>query len=281
MTLQEILERFTDLHILVAGDPMTDVYHFGRVDRLSPEAPVPVFVEESVSRRAGGAANVVAQLRALNVTSRSTFPPCEVWTEKHRYLVGHQQLFRVDHDFNVQADWSRHGDAKDWQALVISDYAKGALLGPMLEHKIAEFALAGVPIIVDPKGTVWTRYVGATVICPNDREMSGTWNGIPAVVHKRGALGLRLYGAPTPYREPEAVDGMGISRHFQDFPAKAKHVFDVTGAGDTVTAVIAATVAAGGTLEQACELANIAAGYVVGEVGTTVCPLEVLEGLIP
>ena len=274
MALRELIDRFEGLAIFVAGDPMTDVYHFGHVDRLSQEAPVPVFVEDSVSRRAGGAANVVANLRALNIDTRNTFPPYEIWTEKHRYIAGHHQLFRVDHDVNVAADWSGVEKPKKWDALVISDYRKGAFLGPNLAKQIEAFADAGVPIIVDPKGEDWSSYERATVICPNHLELAAVekhdfcrfepaskWN----IVEKRGADGIRLHRF-----------GNGPLA----FSATARHVFDVTGAGDTVTAIVAATMAAGGTLEEACLLANIAAGHVVGEVGTAVCPLETLRRLV-
>jgi D-beta-D-heptose 7-phosphate kinase/D-beta-D-heptose 1-phosphate adenosyltransferase len=272
MELREIIESFAELSILVAGDPMADVYHFGHVDRLSPEAPVPVFLEDSVSRRPGGAANVVQQLRALGIRTGNTFPPCDIWSEKHRYLVGHQQLFRVDKDVNVAADWSSAGRPREWHALVISDYNKGAVLGPRLAEQIAAFNAAAVPIVVDPKGLDWAKYQGCDVITPNSSELHGhnyTVSKMGRIVHKAGPDGLYLHlcGVPESTR--------------QHFPAQAQHVFDVTGAGDTVTALIAATLAAKGTLEQGCELANIAAGYVVGEVGTTTCPLAVLRDRLP
>jgi D-beta-D-heptose 7-phosphate kinase / D-beta-D-heptose 1-phosphate adenosyltransferase len=263
--LRELLEGFAELTLLVTGDPMTDVYHFGHVDRLSPEAPVPVFIEDSVSRRAGGAANVAAQLRALNIGTVTTFPPYDVWTEKHRYLVGHQQLFRIDNDIHCAADWSRCGSPKGFHALVVSDYNKGALLGPTIAKQIAAFRAAELPVVVDPKGQDWDRYRGATVICPNHLEFPQFVPFGTRVVEKRGPDGLRLHHLENPP---------------QNFPSTARHVFDVSGAGDTVTALIAATLAAKGTLEQACELANLAAGYVVGEVGTAVCPLDTLKRLL-
>lgn len=276
MTLRELVERFSSLTILVAGDPMLDVYHFGQVHRLSPEAPVPVFTEDSVSRRAGGAANVVAQLRALGIGAGTTFGPTEIWSEKHRYLVGHQQLFRVDKDIEAAADWGKHRAVKDYDALVLSDYAKGALASSQLEEKIAQFSEAGIPVVVDPKGPHWNRYRGpTTIMCPNHVEFAqcrqfdygrnDPCQQFQEIIEKRGANGLRLHAGD----------------QCRDFPATGLHVFDVTGAGDTVTALIAATIAASGTIEQACELANWAAGYVVGEVGTTVCPLEALKERLP
>lgn len=275
MALRELVERFAGLAIFVAGDPMTDVYHFGHVDRLSPEAPVPVFVQDSVSRRSGGAANVVANLRALNIDTRNTFPPYEIWSEKHRYVVGHQQLLRVDQDVNMVADWAAVGKPEDWDALVISDYKKGAFIGPNLCKQIEAFAAAGVPIVVDPKGEYWGDYGGATVLCPNHLELAAVkrhdygrhdpatmWN----ILEKCGPEGIRLH----------TKDGKTVA-----FAATARHVFDVTGAGDTVTAIVAATLGAGGTLEEACLLANLAAGHVVGEIGTVTCPIDTLLGLLP
>jgi rfaE bifunctional protein kinase chain/domain len=267
VTLADLLERFRGLKILVTGDPMVDVYHFGRVERVSQEAPVPVFVEERVDKRLGGAANVWHQLAELGCDARAGYSlDSTTWTEKHRYLVGSHQLFRVDFDRTVErAGYIDYGVA----AVVVSDYGKGAVT----RESMASAIDGGQPTIVDPKGDDWDKYVGATVMCPNTEE----WNDyihtvqptrpiFPAVVLKRGQHGIEIMRRDGPNRL---------------LPAQAKHVFDVTGAGDTVTAVVAATIAAGGTLDQACELANLAAGYVVGEVGTTVCPIEKLRELLP
>jgi rfaE bifunctional protein kinase chain/domain len=271
MMMEEIFGRFAALRILVAGDPMVDVYHFGHVERISQEAPVPVFVEESCERRNGGAANVRDQILALGCAVENTFPPYGLWTEKHRYVVGHHQLLRVDKDVHIAADWT--GTAvRHYHALVISDYQKGAFLSPELERRINLFNQAALPVIVDPKGRNWKRYDGATVLCPNQRELEdgvGAWPACATwfqIIEKRGPQGLRLF-------RPSQAESI-------DFPSRARHVYDVTGAGDTVTAVVAATVAAGGTLEQACELANLAAGFVVGEVGTAICPLAKLKELL-
>jgi rfaE bifunctional protein kinase chain/domain len=269
MTLAEILERFEGLKIIVAGDPMVDVYHFGRVERVSQEAPVPVFIEERVDKRLGGAANVWHQLAELKCDVRAAYSlDSTKWTEKHRYLVGSHQLFRVDFDRSVE----RAGYI-DWcvSAVVVSDYGKGAVSLEMMAGAID----GGQPVIVDPKGEDWDKYGGATVMCPNESEFRA-FNGsrlptqpvFPHIVLKMGEKGIDLYSRDCWVR-PER------------YPAQAKHVFDVTGAGDTVTAVVAATIAAGGSMPQACQLANLAAGYVVGEVGTTVCPIEKLKELLP
>ena len=261
---------FSGLKILVVGDAIDDIYHFGRVDRMSPEAPVPVFVEERIERRPGGAWNVATQLAALGCQVDVSFCFDNDITEKHRYMVGSHQLLRVDFDRCCPADLPA---LEGLHAIVISDYAKGACTPEVCQEVIA----SGVPVIVDPKDYLWWKYRGSRVICPNHLELldhltycdsnGGTWPAWVAdhLVVKRGAAGLSLYSEGDP--------------RGTDYPSTARHVFDVTGAGDTVTAVIAACVAKGIALPTACKLANLAAGYVVGEVGTTVCPLDVLQGL--
>lgn len=243
---------FSGLKILVVGDPIMDTYHFGRVDRISPEAPVPVFVEDDYDERLGGAANVSSQLKALGCSVDAAFywSQSDEWTQKHRYMVGSHQLLRVDEDKCVT---NTIPALEAFSAIVISDYAKGACTPEVCAEVIA----SGLPVIVDPKGTDWTKYNGCTVICPNHLEVNGhEWSHM---VVKQGAKGLWYQG--------------------KEYPSTARHVFDVTGAGDTVTAVIAACVAAKIDLPDACRLANLAAGYVVGEVGTTVCPIEKLKAL--
>lgn len=272
--LIELIGRFAELQILVAGDPMWDFYHFGHVDRISPEAPVPVFLEERLERRAGGAANVSNQLYELGCGVQEWFPP-KPWTEKHRYIVGHHQIMRADRDVNYEELTERDQvPSGRWHAdgIVISDYAKGFVTRQRVMY-LVELAVKSTngPIVVDPKGTDWTKYVGCDVICPNEAEWGAVNCTQPigvAIVAKHGSKGISLV------RRTEKESRAAL------FPATAKHVFDVTGAGDTVTAVVAATLAAKGTLEQACILANLAAGYVVGEVGTTVCPAAKLRELI-
>lgn len=248
---------FSGLRILVIGDPMQDIYHFGYVERLSPEAPVPVFIETSTEDRPGGARNVEAQLIALGVQVMHAWTD-DWYTEKHRYLVGSHQLFRRDQDRCVP---NLIPNLTPFNAIVISDYAKGACTVQLCQEVIS----SGIPVIVDPKGTDWSKYKGAALICPNENEYrqrtDKTYFDYRLI--KRGAAGISLM------RNGKVIN----------FPATAKHVFDVTGAGDTVTAVMAACIAAKIPREEACKLANLAAGYVVGEVGTAVCPIEKLKEL--
>lgn len=242
---------FSGLKVLVLGDPMLDIYHFGHVDRLSPEAPIPVFIEDKTDDRRGGADNVVHQLIALGVPVVVTgWSRGALRTVKHRYMVGNHQLFRHDTDICVP---NRIPRLEGFHAIIISDYAKGAVTKEICSEAIG----SGLPVIVDPKGKDWSKYAGCKLIIPNHLEVNGyDW---PNMVVKEGAKGL--------------------THQKVNYPSTAKHVFDVTGAGDTVTAVIGACIVKGWTVPEACRLANLAAGYVVGEVGTTVCPIEKLREL--
>jgi len=148
-------------------------------------------------------------------------------------------------------------------AVVLSDYDHGWLSTSMAVEAIRAAKLRKIPTIVDPKKAL-IRYWGCDLICPTENEIDGGYSHYANVLLKRGALGMRL------------VEGLNET----DIPAVARHVYDVTGAGDTVVAVVAAAVAAGASYLEAARLAAVAAGYVVGEVGTTVCPLEKLKELV-
>jgi bifunctional ADP-heptose synthase (sugar kinase/adenylyltransferase) len=263
--LINIVHQFKGVRIAVLGDPMLDYYHFGHVDRMSPEAPGrPIFVEDNLELRDGGAGNVVKNLIALGCAAQPLFPPAP-HTIKHRFIVGGHQLFRVDRDRDHSTQtWTPYSDpfgvseSEQMQALVISDYAKGWCTPARCQHVIEEAKARAIPVIVDPKGTDWYKYSGATVICPNQNEMAQQLTVNCQIGHllwKRGAEGIRLY------------ENWDISAA-RDFPACAHAVFDVTGAGDTVVAVMAACLAVNAEMAIAAELANIAAGVVVGQVGT-------------
>lgn len=259
----EIVGKFPQVKALVVGDSMRDLYHFGHVDRLSPEAPVPVFIEDRQKGRPGGAANVASNLVALGCQVESVFPISGKTTEKHRYMVGHQQLFRIDRDILSTPelkDISAAVTLSDWaDVVVLSDYAKGWLTPEMCQHIIA----AGKPVVVDPKGAQWAKYAGATVICPNEREYLNWARDYfpPSIVLKRGEDGIDL---------------IECGRDWRNYPAQGRQVFDVTGAGDTVVAVVAAMVGAGEELADACVVANAAAGVVVGKIGTSECSAQEL-----
>lgn len=262
VALAEYVQGMKGKRIAVLGDPILDWYHHGHVHRLSPEAPVPIFVNEREEVRDGGAANVVLNLVGLGCDVVSLFPQAP-WTTKHRYLVGAQQLFRIDRDRDHRhAAW--HPDkieamvrmetmVRSASALVISDYDKGWCSTERCRMVIDLAMHFLVPVIVDPKGDNWSKYDGATVICPNEKEFVGHYDRPGHLLHKQGARGMTLI-----YPDKTQV-------HFE---ARARQVFDVTGAGDTVVAVLAAALAAGAPMREAAELANIGAGIVVGKLGT-------------
>ena len=287
MTLTEIVEKMSSVQAFVLGDTMLDEYIFGRVDRMCPEAPVPVFVPEATRFENGGAGHVADQLRALSVDTQINFgyPTCK----KTRYMVGSHMLLRVDRDeksvytpeqevegavnalecHKVLRGEILHDGTGRFDVIVLSDYNKGYLSPELCAYVISYARKHKIPVVVDPKSD-WWKFKGATAICPNHKEYgNGILSGLflkmgTAVLEKRGAEGIRLHKAESQ----------------QDFPAKAQHVFNVTGAGDTVVAVVAAVLGAGGTLEDGAVLANLAAGYCVGEIGTTVCPKDKLLELI-
>jgi len=251
------------VRVWVIGDAIIDHYHFGRIERLSPEAPVPVFIEERQEERRGGADHVAHQLEALGckaVTTSFSGPP----SIKHRYLVGHHPVFRIDQDQLCDPDANVVPcDRPDVDVAVLSDYAKG-----MLTEEICQRVMSwGVPVVVDPKGRNWFKYHGCAVVCPNARELADGPIGISftPVLEKRGSEGIRLW---------QRGD-------FLDIPAQARHVYDVTGAGDVVVAVVAATLGVGGDLASAARIATYAAGFAVGEVGTAVCSKAKLLEILP
>lgn len=275
MRISDAVSAWAGKRALVIGDPMDDIYRFGRVERVSQEAPVPVFVGEHTDVRRGGADNVAANLEALGLQVTTCFPE-RPWTMKLRYMVGHHQLFRVDHDRHLLPtardveDIATHLRLRPPDVVVLSDYAKG-----WLSHDLCKAVIGNTraPVVVDPKGPHWAKYAYADVICPNEAEWIQVCKrypgGVRAMILKRGARGLRL-------DQFIKVSPVLDTAESIDIPAQARHVFDVTGAGDTVVATVAATLAAGGTFETAARLANLAAGIVVGEVGTSVCSLDAL-----
>ncbi|HEX3099081.1 MAG TPA: D-glycero-beta-D-manno-heptose-7-phosphate kinase [Usitatibacter sp.] len=297
------LPDFSRARILVAGDVMLDRYWFGDVSRISPEAPVPVVHVKRTEERPGGAANVARNVTALGggarllavtgadeaasslekllaaekVESSLHRDPQLSTTVKLRVIGQQQQLLRIDFErppsheaLAAKLDeYERLVDRAD--AVVLSDYGKGGL-----EHVQAMIAAArrhGKPVLVDPKGWDYERYRGATLLTPNRaefREVAGRWTDDADFARRAQKLRADL--------ELEALivtrseEGMSLftaaeSRHE---PTRAREVFDVSGAGDTVIGVLALMVAAGSGLAAAMRVANHAAGIVVGKLGTAV-----------
>ena len=298
------MPHFDRARVMVLGDLILDRYWQGPAGRISPEAPVPVVRVEDISDRPGCAGNVAMNIDALGgsvsmggntgddemayalqtmltaavvncaftrVSERGT-------TTKLRVISQHQQLLRLDFEHRGEApiDGAMVSLASeslaDCDALVLSDYGKGTLADPA--PLIAQARASGIPVLVDPKGTDFGRYRGATLLTPNMQELE-------AVI---GACGSEAQLVAAGERLIEELQlqallvtrgegGMTLLRPGKGelhLPARAREVYDVTGAGDTVIGVLAAAVAGGSALEDAVTLANIAAGIVVAKLGPAV-----------
>lgn len=308
-------DRLAEARVLVVGDAMLDRYWFGAVDRISPEAPVPVVRVTREEERLGGAANVAVNVKSLGVqaalitvvgddepgralkalieaagigTLLGTDP--ELYTIVKLRVIGRsQQLIRVDFENQPRHEalaerLSAYEEAlPDFDAVLFSDYGKGGLTH--IPRMIELARQAGKPVLVDPKGSDYGRYAGATVITPNRAELAqviGHWDG-EAQLHERAhALrdrlqldGLLLTRSEEGMSLFDAVDG--APGHTQ-VPAQAREVFDVTGAGDTVIATMAAMLACGLSLREAMPIANRAGGIVVGKFGTATVGYDELAG---
>ena len=295
---------FAGIRVLVAGDVMLDRYWHGGTGRISPEAPVPVVRVSGREERPGGAANVAlnvaalgggaelvgvtgqdeagetlhAALAAAGVTCRFQQSAEQPTITKLRVISRHQQLLRLDFEESIDgldpAPFTRHvADAlAGCEVLVLSDYLKGALRDP--RALISAARERGVPVLVDPKGTDFARYRGATLLTPNLGELEAVVGAVYSereLVDKGQQLMTELeLQALLVTRGEHGMTLLRDGRQELHLPAHAREVFDVTGAGDTVISVLAASLAAGSALEEAVALANIAAGIVVGKLGTAV-----------
>ncbi len=289
--------------VLVVGDVMLDRYWFGDVERISPEAPVPVVKIGRTEERPGGAANVARNAAALgaqasllsvvgedepgnaleallageNVATSFLRDPAVATTVKLRVIARQQQLLRIDFETTPShevlsaklADYERL--LRDADVVILSDYGKGGLahIATMIERARA----AGKRVLVDPKGDDYARYRGATLLTPNRgefRAVAGRWRDDAELTAKALALRQQLdLDALLVTRSEE-----GMSLYTGDgaltIPAQAREVYDVSGAGDTVIATIGVLLAAGAPLPVAVRIANQAAGVVVGKLGTAV-----------
>jgi D-glycero-beta-D-manno-heptose-7-phosphate kinase len=287
--------------VLVVGDAMLDRYWFGAVDRISPEAPVPVVRVNREEERLGGAANVALNVKTLSaqatlltvvgndeparklrhlleqqgVTTLLGEDPQLYTIVKLRVIGRSQQLIRID--FENQPDHEvLAGMLHDYErvlpehgAVLFSDYGKGGL-----EHIPTMISLARgakKPVLIDPKGHDYTRYAGATVVTPNRAELAqviGPWSSEAQLQERAQNLRRELkLDALLLTRSEEGMSLFDDQGHVQ-VPAQAREVFDVTGAGDTVIATMAAMLASGLSLREAMPIANRAGGIVVGKFGT-------------
>ena len=317
MGLADILKGFPGQRILVLGDVILDWYWWGQASRLSPEAPVPVVRRQRTTMQAGGAGNSAANLAALGgrvslvgvtgadahagdlraalaargvETTRLITDASRPTTTKTRVIAAHQQVVRVDEEDTkpiseaIVADVVKavKNDLGNTAAIVVSDYAKGFLTPQLLEAVIGEARRAGKRVFVDPKGADVVRYQGAFLLKPNRLELS-LLTGLPADTHAEVlAAGTRL-AERMPGTHVLVTEGdAGMTLFLQSQPPEhvastPRQVFDVTGAGDTVLAVIAMAVTAGASWRDAMQLATEAASIAIGQMGSVAVSLSDLE----
>jgi len=309
---KEIVDRFPDRRILIVGDLILDKYLFGEVERISPEAPVPIVDIKEETVKLGGASNVAWNISALDgkayiigvigddengkilkklikekgIEDLSVIDETRPTTEKTRIIAVSQQLLRIDRENRkplnskvIEKIKDRIKSIKDEiDGIIISDYGKGVINGELMEFLKG----LGKPIFVDPKPSNFSLYKKTTIMTPNKKEAyecvkMDRENPIEAVGKKilnemetdqllitLGAEGMALF------------EGNKITK----IPTKAKKVYDVTGAGDTVISVLTLAKLSGGSWLESAVLSNLSAGYVVGEIGTTVLNRDKLMEIV-
>ncbi|MFS8369611.1 D-glycero-beta-D-manno-heptose-7-phosphate kinase [Acetobacter indonesiensis] len=311
---------FSSVSILCLGDVMLDRFLYGSMERISPEAPVPVLLLDKRREMAGGAGNVASNITALggkavlvglvgndeaggllrsalagqqNVVDATVKTTVRPTICKTRFIAVHQQVVRADEESRLPlqpaeaADLCAEIEARisGVQAVVVSDYGKGVCSPQVLDHVFRAAKTQGIPVFVDPKSADYRLYCGATCITPNAKELAAA-SGLPVETEAMVEAAARKVMADA---EADAIlatrsekgmmlvqrDGAVVS-----IPTRAREVFDVSGAGDTVIATMALAVGAGLAFEQAMRVANAAAGVVVGKLGTATADIqEVLHEL--
>jgi D-beta-D-heptose 7-phosphate kinase/D-beta-D-heptose 1-phosphate adenosyltransferase len=313
--LLHLLENARGKRIAVVGDAMLDVYLSGDVERISPEAPVPVVRVRERRHALGGAANVAQNVVAIGATCelvaavgadrggeilRSMLDEMGIGstalvtvgrstTQKTRIVARSQQLLRVDEEEDADVggtDMQRvldavRGAVAEADALVLEDYNKGVLVPPVIRAAIDQAIARDLPIVVDPKFKNFFEYGGATVFKPNRRELEAALgaavdvdhpDAVPATLQRLGVQHILL-----------TLGDRGMALFSSDgevarVPTVAREVYDVVGAGDTVTAYLASVLAAGGSVLEAAIVANIAAGIEVSKLGAvSVTAAEIVE----
>jgi D-beta-D-heptose 7-phosphate kinase/D-beta-D-heptose 1-phosphate adenosyltransferase len=315
--LDILMHRFGGVTAVVVGDVMLDRYWWGNVDRISPEAPVPVVRLTQSSLVAGGAANVAANIAGLGaqpwlvgvvgddegggqlpgalnqanvVADHLITSKGRATTVKTRVVAHQQHVVRVDHEssapINDECAGELAGAARrllaDAQVLILSDYAKGVLTSDLLKRLIAAARELGLPVLVDPKGRDYARYAGATLLTPNRTEAAHAVGLDPRDANVVARAGERLIEnlRIDSLLITEGEDGMTLFERDQTpvhLDASARQVYDVTGAGDTVIATLGVALGAGADLPTAARIANVAAGIAVQQVGTTTVSLTQLK----
>jgi len=312
------LEKFEDQKILVIGDLILDHYAFGTVDRISPEAPIPIVNVTNESYVPGGAANTANNITSLggqayivgivgkdysatilkdklcesNITIDGLFVDPEKPTIRKERIIGHgQHMLRVDREktdgYNKKTEKKLIDYTKNIidnvDVIVISDYAKGTITEKLASEVIYLCKKHNKPIIVDPKPKNISFYDGATLVTPNQKEASEITNienkleNVPLMGEKiREMLNSNILITQGKH-EASLIELNGDITHI---PTKAREVYDITGAGDTVVGTVALALAAGADLKEAAILANYAAGIVVGKVGTATTTVKEIKHLL-
>lgn len=315
--LQDILAQFPGKRVLIVGDVMLDEYLWGEMHRISPEAPVPVVEFRECIYRPGGAANTAVNITSLGgqailggvvgedeqakilwerlsrcgVKMYELFPDFSRPTTTKTRLIAHsQQVVRIDREERHSLSPEMEDKLLKWikdrikkaDACLLSDYAKGVLTSRIIEETIQFAQQAHKPLVVDPKGLDYSKYSGATVVTPNLQEAKLVLAHIPNPPQGVWEIGQQLLAL----LEGSAIlitrgsEGMSLFKPGQEevhIPAVPLHVYDVTGAGDTVAATLTLALAAGATLEWGARLANVAASIVISKVGTATVSLEELR----
>jgi D-glycero-beta-D-manno-heptose-7-phosphate kinase len=313
--LEQLFAKMAARRIVVVGDAMLDIYLVGDAQRISPEAPVPVVTVHTRRYALGGAANVAANVAAIGAECRLVavigddargdslrgemaqhrladrhivVAAARPTTSKTRVTARGQQVVRIDEEVEDAIDpraenqllGQLDGAMGDADAILIEDYNKGSLTPAVIERAMALAAKRGVPVVVDPKFKHFFAYRGATLFKPNRRELEQAMgatldlahpDALPTALEKLGVANLLL---------TLGAEGMVLvtkDRQITRIPTMAREVFDVSGAGDTVTAWVGTALAAGASVREGAQVANYAAGVEVGKSGVAiVTPAEVL-----
>lgn len=317
MPIHDVLDQFPQRRVLVIGDIMFDEYIRGTVSRISPEAPVPIVEVEEEYFRLGGAANVVANIRALGggcelvgVIGGDTIAErliaqldqigvksdgvlvdrTRLTTVKTRVVADGQHVIRFDRESTEELSPALIQQLQalirdrlpEVDAIIISDYGKGMITAGLLQDILSRVRSLGTITVVDPKVNHWTLYREVTVLTPNHWEAAAAWGRrvkteadiLAAGQHLLDALRVQ---AVLITRGPKGMSLFETDGRITHIPAVAREVYDVTGAGDTVVGAMALALASGATMVEAAQVANHAAGVVVGKVGTATVSLDELK----
>ena len=315
--LMQNLENFSNVKVLVVGDVMLDRFWWGNVSRISPEAPVPVVNLKNTSLAAGGAANVAANVAGLGADAfligvigdddeAQLFPeilkktnvsseflvtiPTRQTTVKTRVIAHSQQVVRIDQE--TKEGLNQNEEQMIWEKIetltgetdifIVSDYAKGVLTDNLLARLITTARGLNKKVLIDPKGKNFLKYKGATLLTPNQREAAEACNldeTEQEVVEKSGGMLLKNLSLEA-LLVTQGEKGMSLFQRNEKkthLNSSAREVYDVTGAGDTVIASLAVALAAGSDFYEAANIANISAGLVVEQIGTTAISTKMLR----